>query len=475
MGLKEKTVLRKGIPIAREIAGESLRIAKEIPRVTYKEASRAGRHAKPIMLLIVIALAIFLFASVIRASLFAKNISEEKHVLFEITFLLFVAILAEMLVLYLSQPTVMVLLLVGMLISPSFVSSAWPYIAALPLPISLPAEAPHLVPVEGVVQVFAQLGAIILLFRVGLHSEIQQIFNLRNFIVGFFGVVIPFIAGFLYANLSGQSLASSMFLGAALTATSVGVTVAVLKEFRVLEESFAKLILGAAVIDDILALLVLSLVRDFPAAFTVDALAPFANVLATAGIFVGGGILVGQYVVRIYFDRIREEELSTKNFLAVLVFLLFYAYVAEFIGLSAIVGAFIAGVTLNYSKILERLHHPLQPLEVFFTPIFFISLGMLVDVKAVVGFAIPIISISILAMFGKILGCGIAAKGVGAGWRESALVGVGMVPRGEVALIVGLIGLNTGVLTSVEYSIIAGMAFLTTILVPPLLKRMIKS
>jgi len=434
---------------------------------------------------IIAGLTILLFLSVIRASIFS-DISEDKKIWFEISFILLAAILAEFLVEYLKQPMVMILLALGVIISPSAISLASPYISSaliyvfssLGLQISVAQTIPHLVPTEGFIKIFAQLGAIFLLFKVGLHSEISKIFNKRNFFVAFLGVILPFAAGYYYAVSMGHGFNYAMFLGAALTATSVGVTVAVLQEFKVLHEEFAKIILGAAVIDDILSLLALSLVQNFPAGLDLQSLAPLGSVILAASIFVIGGIRLGQYIVSKYFDRSIEEGLiSNATFLGMLVYVLSYAYVAEFIGLSAIVGAFLAGVTLNYSKSIDRIVELFYPLEAFFTPIFFISLGMLIDIKALVENLMPILVITLIAVATKVIGCGLATKLAKGNMRDSLVVGIGMIPRGEVALIIALIGLTATtqsgqtILSSKEYALIASMAFLTTMITPPILQK----
>ncbi|HLD62315.1 MAG TPA: cation:proton antiporter [Candidatus Norongarragalinales archaeon] len=438
-----------------------------------KEVRQARKNAVLAALTIMIVLAVLLYFSVIRASLFG-DVPEEKRIWFEITFLLLTAVLAELLVGYLRQPVVMVLLLLGVLISPSSVSLIWPLLSGFLnslLPV-FPLQLPHLVSAEGVVKAFAQLGAIILLFKIGLHSEIQSIFNLRNLTVAVLGVLIPFLGGYGYALLTGESFFYAVFLGAALTATSVGVTVAVLQELKVLEKRFAQTILGAAVIDDILALLLLSLVQHVPTGLSAEALSPFLSVLFIAFVFVVGGILVGQWIVRKHFDRIREESISQRTLLSILAFMLFYAYVAEYIGLSAIVGAFIAGVTLNYSKIVGKILEAFFPLEAFFTPLFFISLGMFVDVRTLGQNIFPIAAITLIAIATKMLGCGVGARIFGASKKESLAVGFGMVPRGEIALIIALYGLTavapdgSPLLTAAQYSIISAMAFLTTVIVP---------
>ncbi|VVC03500.1 Glutathione-regulated potassium-efflux system protein KefB [Candidatus Burarchaeum australiense] len=443
---------------------------------------------KPYAALVLTALAFLLFFSVLRASIF-QDVPEETRIWFELSFLLLAAVLAELLVVYLRQPTVMVLLLVGIAISPSAIELIYPplsqaasfLLSSAGLNFRLPATIPHLIPTEGMVTIFAKLGAIILLFKIGMHSEIKQVFNTRNLLVALLGVIVPFLGGYGYAMWTGHGFNYAMFLGAALTATSVGVTVAVLQEFGMLERSFSKIILGAAVIDDILALLVLSLVKNMSEEATL-ALAPIMSIFITAGIFVIGGILLGQYIVKHYIDRSlveAEGKISNVTFLSILAYLFVYAYVAEFIGLSAIVGAFIAGITLNYSRLTQKLFDLFYPLEAFFTPVFFISLGMLVNIPALAENILPILAITAIAIATKLVGCGLGAKFGGMNWKKSAVVGFGMVPRGEIALIIGLFGLTAldaagnKILSPTEYSIIASMAFLTTVIVPAALQKLV--
>lgn len=443
---------------------------------------KIGHHARHYSGYIIAGLALLLFLSVIRASVYT-SVPEEKRIWFELSFLLLVAVASEYLVVYLKQPNVMVLILMGVIVSPGTVSSISPLISPVISPLmSLAgsgvqaAEIPSLVSSEGLVDIFAKLGSIFLLFNVGLHCEVHRIFNKKNFYVAALGVVIPFLGGYLYASMSGHGFAYSMFLGAALTATSVGVTAAVLEELKVLEKEYARVILGAAVIDDILGLLVLSVVENTPASLDAGAITPLIAILFTAAVYVIGGLRIGQYLVAKYFDDCctTKGDMSNISFLSILVYVLAYAYVAEYIGLSAIVGAFIAGVTLNYSKSAHKIISTVYPLEAFFTPVFFISLGMLVDINALGTNIVSIVIVTMIAVLTKIVGCGLAAKTSGSSYKDSIIIGIGMIPRGEVALIIGLYGLTAKVLTPAEYSVIASMAFLSTVIIPSILNRALK-
>lgn len=432
----------------RRILGqiEKLRIQEEI--------------VKPLFITSLPIMFIILFLSILRMSVFPEETAEE-HLIFEMVFLFLLAILARSVVTYLKQPTVLILMLLGVIMGPSFLQMAWEPITSI-YPF-LPAEPPEIFLHRELIEIFAQFGAIILMFKVGLHSSISKIFTKGNFIVALLGIIFPFFAGYLFAIYAGGSFHYALFLGAALTATSVGITVAILREMGLLEDKFAQMIMGAAIIDDILSLLVLSLVTNLPETISPAALGPFAMVMLYAIVFLAGGSLVGKYFVK---KKVDKMKITDTTMLYVFAFVFLYAYIAEFIGLSSIVGAFLAGVLLNYSRNSGEIEKQSNSLDLIFTPVFFISLGMLVDVGAVIEFFWPILLLTALAVLTKVAACGLGALASGLGRTQSLLVGVGMSPRGEIALIIAVFGLSSGALTAPEYSVISAMAFLTTILVP---------
>ena len=423
----------------------------------------------PLAGLLVLGIFILLTISVVRTSLFGE-VEGEKHIYFEIVFLLLLAVAGELVVAYTKQPSVMILMILGLFMSPSFLHISWGVLQSMNLPFSIPANPPDILRLETVLSVFAQLGAVILLFKVGMHNKIERIFAFDNLIVAIAGIVLPFVVGYVYADYAGGSFAYSMFVAAALTATSVGVTVAILKEFKMLNERFAEIIIGAAVLDDILGLLVLSFVINITGASGGESMVVSILItLVTAAVFLLGSVLAGNYFLK-YLDR---EEMSPKRFMLILAFVLFYAYFAEFIKLSAIVGAFMAGIILNQSKHHAEIEEKTFGLEMLFMPIFFISLGTFVDVNALKAFFVPIVILSILAIVTKVIGCGGAAILAKLKFLEAAAVGFGMSPRGEVALIVASIGLSTRILDASEYSVLATMALLTTLVTPPILQALI--
>ena len=432
--------------------------------------NQVTKKVYPLVLTAIFVLFVILLISILRRSVFGE-IDLHKYAFFEISFLLLIAVLAEMAVVYTKQPSAILLLLVGVIISES----------VLHFKIFRSDELIHL---------FAQLGSIFLLFKVGIHSHFKSIFSKENAVVAALGVIIPFIGGFAYATLTGGNFVYSMFLGSALTATSVGVSVAIIKEAGLMKEKFAQIIIGAAIIDDILGLLVLSFVLNIPAGYELpqiiglfesvvhvgltqeflDFILPLGKIIGAAAVFLAGGILAGNWFVKNVIDKL---EMNNANFLIAIAFLFLYSYMAEVIGLSAIVGAFLAGLLLTNSKHIKDLEDKIYPLETVFVPIFFISLGLLVNVNDIIAFAWPIIIISIIAILTKIIGCGLGALASKLDKIESAIIGFGMAPRAEVALIVASLGLQRAVLSQSEYAIIAAMALLTTIFPPFIMNYLI--
>ncbi len=424
----------------------------------------------PITLAAVALLFIVLLFSIVRTALFGE-VDLHKYAFFEISLLLLIAVIAEIGVIHSKQPSAILLLLVGVLMSESVLGF-------------------HIFKDEHLIQLFAQLGAIFLLFKVGLHSSFKSIFSRENALVAILGIVVPFVGGFGYATLTGGNFVYAMFLGAALTATSVGVTVSILKEKKLMNEKFAEVIIGAAIIDDVLGLLVLSFVLNVPAGYelpqiidlftsvftvgiTDEFLAfamPLGRVVLITALFLLGGIIAGQWFVSRVLDRL---EIGTTIFLIAIAFLHFYSYIAEVIGLSAIVGAFIAGLLLTKSRHIKDLEEKVYALETMFVPIFFISLGLLVNVHDVAEFFIPIVVISIIAILTKVLACSGGALATKIKPIESAIIGFGMAPRGEVALIVASIGLTRGALAPPEYAVITAVALITTILPPFVMNSLI--
>ncbi len=339
---------------------------------------------------------------------------------------------------------------------------------------------------DGVVDIFARLGVILLLFEVGLESTVAQMLRtgLTALVVALLGVVTPFALGWGVGVLliPSAGLYAHVFLGATLTATSVGITARVLKDLNQATSAEARIILGAAVIDDVLGLVILAVVTGvIGAASSGQELSAWdvGRTLLSAFGFLFGALLLGLWlsprVFRLAF-RLRSQGVLLALSLA---FCFALSYAANAIGLAPIVGAFAAGLILervHYADFVSRDEHELEelihPITSFLVPVFFVIMGMRTDLSAfmqpsVLGLAAAITAVAIV---GK-LACSLAAGAQ----VDRMTVGLGMIPRGEVGLIFANIGLSLkvgerAVVTPNLFSALVVMVILTTMVTPPLLK-----
>lgn len=360
------------------------------------------------------------------------------------------------------------------------------------------------------IRFLAELGVVILLFQIGLESNIQKMkaVGLRAFLVATVGVVAPFLLGTYVAGpflFPGQDTNTYLFLGAALTATSVGITARVFRDLGKLQTPEAQIVLGAAVIDDVMGLIILAVVSAIVTAGSVSILTILA-ITAKALTFLIGAIVIGQLVAPYlgrFFSKI-HTGVGMKFTLAIS-FGLILAGLAQVIGLAPIVGAFAAGLVLDpvhfktfrkphvvqdvsdalvecdtatrerITKIVE--HHTdrhieelIEPVGLFLVPLFFVMTGLGVNLETLFDPQVLMVAIGItvVAFVGKIL------SGLVAGNVRKSIIGWGMVPRGEVGLIFAAIGKSLGVVDDAVYSVIVIMVILTTLLTPPILTFFLK-
>ena len=339
---------------------------------------------------------------------------------------------------------------------------------------------------EALIATFAALGAIFLLFLIGLESDFRAIYTRKNFLVALGGVTLPLIAGFLAgyymlpdsaAGPNGDRMMMALFVGATLVATSTAIAAAVLLEFGLMREDVAQTVMGAAVVDDILGLLVLSVVVGASGG-GLD-LPRLALLVGTAVAFIVAGILVGMYffsriVVRIQVAGLRLG-LRHGGFIVAMAIAFLYAFVAEVIGLSAIVGAFLAGSMFASTPLREDFREGAGYLGAVFTPVFFISLGLQVDLPAAQTGAEALLLfaavLTVLAIVTKVVGCAIPARWAKMTRNESVAVGWGMTPRGEVGLIVASTALAAGVVSDGLFSVIVLVMIVVSVLPVPLFRR----
>lgn len=331
-----------------------------------------------------------------------------------------------------------------------------------------------LVGVTEVLEVFAELGVVFLLFWVGLETRITDLREVGSSAVrtGVLGVVLPFAGGFGLGVALGESTSTSTFLGAALVATSVGITSAVLIELGALTSRAGRTIIGAAIVDDILAMLILAVAVGLAAGGTNVVGLLVVVVLALS--FVAFFALGGTAVMRRWPGTLAAPKFSESPLLPAVILCLGLAALAAEIGLAAIIGAFLAGMMVAETKEQHPVEEEVAPLYAFFPPFFFVVIGMQLDLGALAqpGTILLLVGVTALAAATKFVGAWLGARSLGK--AEAAFVGVGMVPRGEVGIIVAGIGEASGVIGPRVFAIVVGMSILTTLLVPPVLRVLAK-
>jgi Kef-type K+ transport system membrane component KefB len=369
---------------------------------------------------------------------------------FQMSLLLFVALAGYLIASRINQSAVIGLILVGILVGPS---------------------ALGLVTYTDFVAGLANLGAVILLFVIGLEFKVQDIVGIRNGVIATVGVIIPWIGGYLLSLAFGYPVPGAIFIGTALTATSIAITANVLREMGKLQTTAAKAIIGAAVIDDVLSLLALSMSSEVVSG--VFSPAGIALILVKSVLFILIAGAFGIYVVSRYIEHLDKTPFARKYpeflFIFAMMMAFFYAMVAELTGLSAIVGAFIAGVSIEGVRLshCRDIREGAEYLQIIFASIFFVSLGVLADFsKLTPDIVIFLAALILVAIVTKLVGCGLPAKLMGMSTKDSLIVGFGMIPRGEVAMIVALIGLQQGIIDQGIYVALVLMSLVTTIIVP---------
>jgi Kef-type K+ transport system membrane component KefB len=336
------------------------------------------------------------------------------------------------------------------------------------------------------ISVIAQLGAVILLFEVGLESTVRDMMQvgMRSLVVAVLGVVTPWALGWWVGALllPEHSVYVHAFLGAALTATSVGITARVLKDLGHAQSPEARIILGAAVIDDVLGLVVLAAVAAVIAATDSGAVLSYgaiAIVLGKALLFLFGALWLGVMFSPKLFSLASKLRGSGVLLATALVFCFTLAWLASVIGLAPIVGAYAAGLILedlhyrDFAKDERHLEDLVRPISSLLVPVFFVVMGMRVDLSAfmrpeILGLAAVL---TVAAVIGK-QACALGGLGSKLDWLS---IGIGMIPRGEVGLIFASIGLTLVVrgehiIDAATYSAVVMMVMLTTLVTPPLLK-----
>ena len=323
--------------------------------------------------------------------------------------------------------------------------------------------------------VLAEIGVVLLLFAVGLETRLDDLKKVGKsaFLVGVLGVIVPFVLGSLWAHGSGFEWTKSLFVAAAFVATSAGITARVLQELGVLARIESRVILGAAVIDDILAMLLLGVVTSLQGGEGIN-VKGLLFVLAQA---IGFVVVIGWLGTRVMRARAHwlDRPINPLSPLTiVLAICLGLAWLSTEFGLAAIIGAFLAGMIASEMHQREELEHQMQPLLALLTPFFFVITGAKIDLSVFSsGAALWMLAVvTVIAIASKLAGGFLGAWSLGT--RSALIVGVGMVPRGEVGVVIASLGLAAGVFSNQTYAVIVAMSLLTSIVTPPVLQVLLR-
>lgn len=377
--------------------------------------------------------------------------------------LLFAAKLMAELFLRLKLPIVLGELLAGIIVGP-FALGAFFVV-----------DGRQLLQINDEIRILGEIGAIVILFMAGLEMTPKEFLRggKASFTVGTLGVVVPFFAGLAVFQMFGFDALQSMLIATALTATSIAISIQVLSEFGKIKSPEARLIIGAAVVDDILAIAVLSVVSSIAigegGVDSIEITDVMITILQVLGFFAAMLIVAVIIIPKVVSPRLWKakgsvEGIATASFFGA-------AALAGSIGLSPIVGAFAIGMALSTSKVFEKIETYIGKIGLIFAPLFFAIIGAQVDLRAVsweiLGLSGVIIVIAIVT---KLFGCGLPAMMFLKSKAQGMKVGIGMISRGEVGLIVAGVGVSSNILTSDVYSTIVIMVAVTTIITPIWLK-----
>lgn len=365
----------------------------------------------------------------------------------------------------------------------------WSLLGSLGIELPTPGTEETGSDVYHVVYALAELGVIFLLFAVGLETKVGDLLKSGRpaLLCAVMGVIVPFILGFATIMAYDGNTNHALFMAAAMVATSVGITARIIKDMKLMDTREARIIIAAAVIDDVLGMIVLAIVKGMADSGEVS-IVSILTITLQAVVFVLAVMAFCMWgVPRIYdyFEarkKAKEAEgkvpVSINKLALALIVCLAMAALAEYIGLAAIIGAFLAGMIFADHAWEWDLEHKVDSISTFMLSFFFLNVGMQLDIYALsdVTLVTLIVVILVLAVISKYIGCSIGAKMGDRTLDKSSLniIGFGMAPRGEVGIIVASIGLASGAMSQDLYAVVVFMSVLTTIIAPPIISRLFK-
>ncbi|MEG7842433.1 cation:proton antiporter [Bacillus mobilis] len=367
---------------------------------------------------------------------------------FQIALILLSTKLAGDLSVRLGQPSVLGKLIVGIVIGPAILG--WIENSELLTQLS-------------------NVGVILLMFMAGLETDLEELNANRNssLAVALGGILLPFIGGYVSGLVMGMEQGNAVFLGLLLCATSVSISVQTLRDLGKMKTRESTTMLGAAVFDDILVVILLAFAMSFLGTDDVN----LTMVILKKVVFFASIILIGWKGVPAIMRWLSPLRVSESIVSAALIICFSFAYFGELLGIAGIIGAFAAGIAISQTNYKHEVEKKVEPIAyAMFVPVFFVSIGMNITFDGIGNQIWFILALTVIAVLTKLIGCGLGARMTGFDAKSSAIIGSGMVSRGEVALIIAGTGLSSGLLAQDYFTAIVIVVILTTMITPPMLK-----
>jgi len=348
----------------------------------------------------------------------------------------------------LGQPSVLGTLLIGIAIGPAALNWIKP---------------------SDLIDTFSAIGVLLLMFFAGLETDLQQLKKNRNasIAVALGGIILPFAGGYALGLISGMTNNEAMFIGLLLSATSVSISVQTFKELGHLKSRESATVLGAALVDDVIVVVLLAVMTSFLAGGEIN----LGLLLGKKVLFFVVATFVSWKLVPYVMRKLALVKTNEPVIKAGIVLCFVFAWFAESLGVAGVIGAFIAGVAISQTQYHKEVERKLEPIAyTIFVPVFFVSIGLKVSFIGLSEHITFTILLCIIAIISKWLGSGVGAKLTGFKYRSSLIIGAGMISRGEIALIIAAIGLSAGLLAQEYFTAVIIAVVVSTVVTPPLLK-----
>ncbi|RKD24664.1 sodium:proton antiporter [Ammoniphilus oxalaticus] len=320
-----------------------------------------------------------------------------------------------------------------------------------------------------IIAVFSQIGVLLLMFLAGLETDLDDLSKSAKsaLLIALGGVILPIAMGYAGSQVFGFSTGASIFMGLLLAATSVSISVQTLRELGWLNTKEGSALLGAAVLDDVIVVILIAVAMGF-----------FGEGDANIGWLLGQQVIffvvifaVAKLLLPKFIQLFANFQVTEVTLSAGLIIAFAFAYFGEMLGVAGIIGTFFAGIAISTTKFKKEIEQKTEPIaNGIFVPFFFVSIGLPVTFQGIgnqIGF---LVIFSVIALVSKFVGCGLGAKLSGFSMRSSMGIGSGMISRGEVALILAAMGLSSGLIPAEYYTSVIIVVILTTLVTPPLLK-----